>query len=301
MPNNFSSAQPSGSSTTFSRGASAISRRSISTPPGIQRRACSTWSHPAGRVEHTRRVGRGSMRTAHAFPLFNPSMPTPEADCRRSRRGGPAQHDVVDPRRVPARRARPGPQREWDVIRVDDPHGFATVSRIVQCGGRCDDQFPSGQRDCAWDDGQTPSASIRSRSHEPGHPQRDRRRSRDSPLSGGHRRDRSRARIIRDGGDRTRESSIAPPCVPARARGRPRDIEVDLENRHPRLSRRPLASVHLHDPQVLVLVSQRAPPGMTPRTNGQRLKRRRQRLKEDNNPRCADTQIETRLGRGSRR
>jgi cytochrome c peroxidase len=70
--------------------------------------------------------------TGGTHPIFNPlDANNPEADLRtvEARRAG---YSMLLTRGVFRRGGAPRAEREWDVVAVDDPHGFANTNRIVQ-------------------------------------------------------------------------------------------------------------------------------------------------------------------------
>ena len=107
--------------------------------------------YPGGGLEHhpgtLQRLFEDDGR--HCTPSSTRSTPTTRTRMLHHRRGAPGrvQHDV-EPRRVPPGR-RPVGRWEWDLIAVDDPHGFATLPTPARAlaARDADDQLRPRQRD----------------------------------------------------------------------------------------------------------------------------------------------------------
>jgi len=155
LPNNFPHLNPSGFSTTFSPRGFVDLAGEYFQPQGSNGRACSTCHTPQDAWSiNPATIGLVFARTGGTHPLFNPlDANNPEADLSTvaARRAG---YSMMLTRGVFRRGGAPRVQREWDVIAVDDPHGFATAARIVQWRRPMPTiNFHLGSATVAWDDG----------------------------------------------------------------------------------------------------------------------------------------------------
>ena len=156
LPNNFPHTQAG----HLDHGFHARLRRShrrVFPGAGHQRPLLRDVSHAAGRVEHQSRHDRELFaRTNGTHPIFNPlDADNPDADLSTvaARRAG---YSMMLTRGVFRRGGAPRAEREWDVVDVDDPHGFATASRIVQWRRTMPTiNFHVGSATVAWDGGNT--------------------------------------------------------------------------------------------------------------------------------------------------
>ena len=95
-------------------------------------------------------------QTNGTHPIFNPlDANNPETDLStvEARRAG---YSMMLTRGVFRRGGAPRADREWDIVAVDDPHGFANVSRIVQWRRVMPTiNFHLGSATVNWDGGNT--------------------------------------------------------------------------------------------------------------------------------------------------
>jgi len=157
LPNNFPHPNPSGLSTTFSTRGFVDLAGEYFQPQGTNGRACSTCHTPQDAWSiNPGTIGRLFAQTNGTHPIFNPlDANNPEADLSTvdARRAG---YSMLLTRGLFRRGGAPRAQREWDVVAVDDPHGFANVSRIVQWRRPMPTiNFHLGSATVAWDDGNT--------------------------------------------------------------------------------------------------------------------------------------------------
>jgi cytochrome c553 len=157
LPNNFPHLNPSGLSTTFSTRGFVDLAGEYFQPQGTNGRACSTCHTPQDAWSiNPGTIGRLFAQTNGTHPIFNPlDANNPEADLSTvdARRAG---YSMLLTRGLFRRGGAPRAEREWDVIAVDDPHGFANVSRIVQWRRPMPTiNFHLGSATVAWDDGNT--------------------------------------------------------------------------------------------------------------------------------------------------
>jgi cytochrome c peroxidase len=157
LPNNFPNLNPSGISTTFStRGFVDLSGEYFQAQ-GTNGRSCSTchtpqdaWSINPGTIQLL------FARTNGTHPIFNPlDADNPDADLStvEARRVG---YSMLLTRGLFRRGGAPRADREWDVVEVDDPHGFANANRIVQWRRVMPTiNFHLGSATVNWDGGNT--------------------------------------------------------------------------------------------------------------------------------------------------
>jgi cytochrome c peroxidase len=157
LPNNFPQIDPSGISTTVSTRGFVDLTGEYFQPQGTNGRACATCHTPQNAWSISPDTIRDLFaRTNGTHPIFNPlDADNPEADLSTvaARRAG---YSMMLTRGVFRRGGAPRAEREWDVVDVDDPHGFATVSRIVQWRRTMPTiNFHVGSATVAWDGGNT--------------------------------------------------------------------------------------------------------------------------------------------------
>jgi hypothetical protein len=157
LPNNFPDFNDSGFATTFSPDGFVDLTGAFFTPQGTNGRSCAT-CHIAGNAwgitpETIQALFRSTDGTD---PIFNPlDADNPGADLSsvEARR---AAYSMMLTRGVFRRGGAPRADREWDVVAVDDPHGFAGTNRIVQWRRVMPTiNFSLGSATVAWDDGNT--------------------------------------------------------------------------------------------------------------------------------------------------
>ena len=133
LPNNFPQFNLSGISTTFSTRGFVDLTGEYFQPQGTNGRSCSTCHTPQDAWSiNPGTIGLLFALTQGTHPIFNPlDANNPDADLStvEARR---ANYSMMLTRGVFRRGGAPRAEREWDVVAVDDPHGFANVSRIVQ-------------------------------------------------------------------------------------------------------------------------------------------------------------------------
>jgi cytochrome c peroxidase len=157
LPNNFPHPNRDGISTTFStRGFVDLSGEYFQAQ-GTNGRSCSTCHTPQDAWSiNPDTIGRLFAQTNGTHPLFNPlDANNPDADLStvEARRAG---YSMLLTRGVFRRGGAPKAEREWDIIAVDDPHGFANASRIVQWRRAMPTiNFHVGSATVNWDGGNT--------------------------------------------------------------------------------------------------------------------------------------------------
>jgi mono/diheme cytochrome c family protein len=133
LPNNFPHLNASGISTTFSARGFVDLTGEYFQAQGTNGRSCSTCHTPQDAWSvNPGTIARLFAETDGTHPIFNPlDADNPEADLStvEARRAG---YSMLLTRGVFRRGGAPRAEREWDVIAVDDPHGFANASRVIQ-------------------------------------------------------------------------------------------------------------------------------------------------------------------------
>jgi hypothetical protein len=157
LPNDFPQIDPSGIATTSSTRGFIDLSGDYFLPQGSNGRSCSTCHTPQDAWSiNPDTIRRLFAQTNGTHPLFNPlDADNPGADLStvEARRAG---YSMMLTRGVFRRGGAPRAEREWDVVAVDDPHGFATVSSIVQWRRPMPTiNFHLGSATVAWDGGNT--------------------------------------------------------------------------------------------------------------------------------------------------
>ena len=157
LPNNFPQINGGGFSTTFSPRGFVDLTGEFFQPQGTNGRSCATCHVPQDAWSITPgMIGLLFASTGGTHPNFNPlDADNPQADLStvEARR---AAYSMMLTRGVFRRGGAPKAQREWDVVEVDDPHGFATPDRIVQWRRVMPTiNFHVGSATVAWDGGNT--------------------------------------------------------------------------------------------------------------------------------------------------
>ena len=157
LPNNFPHFNLSGISTTFSTRGFVDLTGEYFQPQGANGRACSTCHTPQDAWSiNPGTIGLLFALTNGTHPIFNPlDADSPDADLStvEARRAG---YSMLLTRGVFRRGGAPRAEREWDVVAVDDPHGFANVNRIVQWRRVMPTiNFHLGSATVNWDGGNT--------------------------------------------------------------------------------------------------------------------------------------------------
>ena len=133
LPNDFPYINANGFSATFSTRGFVDLTGQYFQAQGTNGRSCSTCHIPQNAWSITPETIRSLFfQTGGTHPIFNPlDADNPDRDLS-SVQAKWAGYSMMLTRGVFRRGGSPRADREWDVIAVDDPHGFANVSRIVQ-------------------------------------------------------------------------------------------------------------------------------------------------------------------------
>ena len=157
LPNNFPHVNASGLSATFSTRGFVDLTGDYFQSQGTNGRSCATCHAPQDAWSITPgTIGLLFAASGGTHPIFNPlDADNPDADFSTidARR---AAYSMMLSRGVFRRGGPPRPTREWDVVEIDDPHGFATPDRIVQWRRVMPTiNFAPGSATVNWDGGNT--------------------------------------------------------------------------------------------------------------------------------------------------
>jgi cytochrome c peroxidase len=155
IPNNHPERNPGGKSATFSTQGSVELTGEYFQPQGTNGRSCASchvpeeaWSITPGTLQHL------FDETGGTHPVFNPlDADNPNADfsTTEARR---AAYSMLLSRGVFRRGGAPRPNSEWELIAAEDPHGFATLTRLVQWRRAMPTiNFAQGSATVNWDGG----------------------------------------------------------------------------------------------------------------------------------------------------
>ena len=160
LPNHLPEFNESGFSTSVAPGGFVDLTGAFFTPQGTNGRSCATCHVAENAWSITPETIRALLvSTDGTHPIFNPlDAVNPEEDLS-SLEARLAGYSMMLTRGVFRRGGAPRAQREWDVVDVDDPHGFANPDRIVQWRRVMPTiDFNLGSATVAWDGGNTVGA-----------------------------------------------------------------------------------------------------------------------------------------------
>jgi cytochrome c peroxidase len=157
FPNNLPQIDPNGLSATFSTQGFVDLTNPYFQPQGTNGRSCATCHTAQNAWSITPSTIRALFdQTGGTHPIFNPldaDNPDHDLSTTDARR---ANYSMMLTRGVFRRGGAPRAVREWDVVAVDDPHGFANANRIVQWRRVMPTiNFHLGSATVAWDSGNT--------------------------------------------------------------------------------------------------------------------------------------------------
>jgi len=155
MANNFPHLDANGFSATFSTQGFVDFTGQYFEAQGTNSRSCATCHLPQNAwsiTPETVRILFG--QTGGTHPIFNPlDADNPDQDLS-SVQARLAGYSMMLTRGVFRRGGAPRTDREWDVVAVDDPHGYANANRIVQWRRVMPTiNFHVGSATVAWDGG----------------------------------------------------------------------------------------------------------------------------------------------------
>ena len=160
LPNNIPHRNPGGYAATFSTQGLVDLTGEYFQPQGTNGRSCATCHIP----EEAWAINPGTLQrlfdeTAGTHPVFNlldannPSMPVATPDDRL------AAYSMLLSRGLFRRGGAPRAGAEWELIAVEDPHGFATLNRLVHWRRVMPTMnFPLGSATINWDGGNSVGA-----------------------------------------------------------------------------------------------------------------------------------------------
>lgn len=160
LPNDFPQLNASGFSTTVAPEGFVDLTGPFFTPQGTNGRSCATChvaQHAWSITPET--IRRLFLATSGTHPIFNPlDADNPDQDFSTVQARW-ANYSMLLTRGVFRRGGAPRADREWDVVAVEDPHGFANTNRLVQWRrAQPTINFNLGSVTVAWDGGNTVSA-----------------------------------------------------------------------------------------------------------------------------------------------
>jgi cytochrome c peroxidase len=157
LPNNLPIINAYGLSSTFSTQGFVDITGEYFQAQGSNGRSCATCHVP----QNAWSISPDTIRllfdqTGGSHPIFNPldaDNPNRDLSSVEAKRAG---YSMMLTRGVFRRGGAPRADREWDVVAVDDPHGFASSNRIVQWRRVMPTMsFHTGSATVAWDSGNT--------------------------------------------------------------------------------------------------------------------------------------------------
>ena len=175
IPNNHPAQNPGGKAATFSTQGSVDLTGEYFQAQGTNGRSCASchipeeaWSINPGTLQHLFDETDGTHPVFNLLDANNPNMDvsTPEARL--------AAYSMLLSRGVFRRGGAPRPNSEWELIAVDDPHGFANLTRLVHWRRAMPTiNFAARERDGQLGRRQQRRRRPARRAGQSGHPQRD--------------------------------------------------------------------------------------------------------------------------------
>jgi cytochrome c peroxidase len=163
IPNNHPAQNPDGKSATFSTQGSVDLTGEYFQAQGTNGRSCASchiakeaWSITPSTLQHLFDETDGTHPVFNLLDANNPNMDvsTPEARL--------AAYSMLLSRGVFRRGGAPRPNSEWELIAVDDPHGFANLTRLAHWRRVMPTiNFALGSSTVNWDGGNTVGDDLR--------------------------------------------------------------------------------------------------------------------------------------------
>ncbi|HWT03516.1 MAG TPA: hypothetical protein VN256_24915 [Pyrinomonadaceae bacterium] len=132
IPNNHPVRNPGGKAATFSTQGSVNLTGEYFQAQGTNGRSCASchipeeaWGINPGTLQHLFDETEGTHPVFNLLDANNPNMDVSTTDARL------AAYSMLLSRGVFRRGGAPRAEREWDLIAVEDPHGFANLNRLV--------------------------------------------------------------------------------------------------------------------------------------------------------------------------
>ena len=155
IPNNHPVQNPGGEAATFSNRGSVDLTGEYFQAQGKNGQSCASchipeeaWSITPGTLQHLFDETDGKHPVFNPTDANNPNMDVSTAEARRTAYG------MLLRRGVFRRGGAPRPDSEWELIAVDDPHGFANLNHLVHWRRSMPTiNFPVGSATVNWDAG----------------------------------------------------------------------------------------------------------------------------------------------------
>ena len=155
IPNNHLLTNPGGEAATYSPNGSVNLTGDYFRPQGTNGQSCATCHIPEEAWSITpvtlRRLFEATEGKHPVFSLLNADNPNMDVSTTQARR---AAYSMLLSRGVFRRGGAPRPNSEWELIAVEDPHGFANVNLLVHWRRSMPTiNFPVGSATVNWDAG----------------------------------------------------------------------------------------------------------------------------------------------------
>ena len=155
LPSNHLMQNPGGEAATFTAQGSVNLAGEYFRAQGANGQSCASchipeeaWSITPGTLQRLFNETEGKHPVFNQLDANNPNMDVSTLEARR------AAFSMLLSRGVFRRGGAPRPDAEWELIEVDDPHGFANVSRLVHWRRSMPTiNFPVGSATVNWDAG----------------------------------------------------------------------------------------------------------------------------------------------------
>jgi cytochrome c peroxidase len=153
IPNNHPLPNPGGEAATLSTGGSVNLTGEYFKAQGTNGQSCASchipeeaWSITPGTLQRLFDETEGTHPVFNLLDANNPNMNVSTPEARR------AAYSMLLSRGVFRRGGAPRPNSEWELIAVDDPHGFANVNQLVHWRRAMPTiNFPVGSATVNWD------------------------------------------------------------------------------------------------------------------------------------------------------
>jgi cytochrome c peroxidase len=160
IDNNHPYKNPSGKHATFSTQGAVDLTGAFFQPQGTNGRSCGSchvaedaWAINPSTLQRLFDETGGSHPVFNALDANNPTASLATVEARR------ANYSMLLSKGVFRRGGAPRPASEWELVAVDDPHGYANLTRIVQWRRSMPtSNFPVGSANVNWDSGNTVGA-----------------------------------------------------------------------------------------------------------------------------------------------
>jgi len=162
IPNNHPMRNPGGKAATFSTQGSVNLTGEYFQAQGTNGRTCASchipeeaWSINPGTLQHLFDETGGTHPVFNLLDANNPNMDVSTAEARLK------AYSMLLSRGVFRRGGAPRPNSEWELIAVDDPHGFASLNRLVHWRRAMPTiNFATGSATINWDGGNSVGTDV---------------------------------------------------------------------------------------------------------------------------------------------